>query len=256
MVVKRIALSLCAPGLCALTLLKPTPALAETVEDFYRGKTISLYVGFPPAGGYDIYARIMAPHLGRHVPGQSHRHRPEHGRRLGRAGGGLHTECHAAGRHLARHVPRHHHLGKVLGGPGDFDPVKLTGSAASLRPTRSPWSGTRRRRRPVEEAKRTRSSSRSRSRARSTSMIAAALNDLVGTKFRLVRGYPGLAEAWRSRWSAARSHAMGGMSWDAVKATKQDWLEEKKARVLYAFGMRRTGRSAGRSGAGRTRGRR
>jgi hypothetical protein len=34
-------------------------------------------------------------------------------------------------------------------------------------------------------------------------------------------------------------HAMGGMSWDAVKTTKQDWLKEKKARVLYTFGMRR-----------------
>ncbi len=51
MVVKRIAFSLCAWGLCALTLLKPMPALADPVEDFYRGRTISLYVGFPPGGG-------------------------------------------------------------------------------------------------------------------------------------------------------------------------------------------------------------
>ena len=69
MVVNRIALSLCAFGLCALSLLAPTAALAEAVEDFYRGKTISLYVGFPPGGGYDIYARVLATHLGRHIPG-------------------------------------------------------------------------------------------------------------------------------------------------------------------------------------------
>src|SRR4029078_5792669 len=55
-------------GLCMMLAL--TPALAAPVEDFYRGKTISLYVGFPPGGGYDIYARVLAAHLGRHIPGR------------------------------------------------------------------------------------------------------------------------------------------------------------------------------------------
>ena len=69
MIVKRTAFSLCAWGLCALMLLKPMPSLADPVEDFYRGRTISLYVGFPPGGGYDIYARMLARHYGRHIPG-------------------------------------------------------------------------------------------------------------------------------------------------------------------------------------------
>jgi len=48
---------------CLLTLLAPTPTQAQSVADFYRGKTISLYVGFPPGGGADIVSRIMAPWL-------------------------------------------------------------------------------------------------------------------------------------------------------------------------------------------------
>ena len=43
-------------------------ARAETA-DFYRGKTISNIVGFGPGGGYDLYARLVAKHLGAHIPG-------------------------------------------------------------------------------------------------------------------------------------------------------------------------------------------
>lgn len=46
-------------------------ALAATTQadDFYKGKTIRLVVGGPPGGGYDIYVRAIAPHLGKHIPG-------------------------------------------------------------------------------------------------------------------------------------------------------------------------------------------
>ncbi len=42
---------------------------ADTVADFYKGKTIALVVGFPPGGGYDTYTRTLARHFGRFVPG-------------------------------------------------------------------------------------------------------------------------------------------------------------------------------------------
>jgi tripartite-type tricarboxylate transporter receptor subunit TctC len=38
-------------------------------EDFYAGKTIKLYIGFGPGGGYDLYARVLARHLRRFIPG-------------------------------------------------------------------------------------------------------------------------------------------------------------------------------------------
>ena len=45
-------------------------ARAETVADFYKGKTVSLIAGFPPGGGYDTYVRVLARHYGRFLPGQ------------------------------------------------------------------------------------------------------------------------------------------------------------------------------------------
>jgi tripartite-type tricarboxylate transporter receptor subunit TctC len=45
------------------------PAKADAVADFYRGKTVTLVVGYGPGGGYDVYARLVGRHLGRHIPG-------------------------------------------------------------------------------------------------------------------------------------------------------------------------------------------
>jgi tripartite-type tricarboxylate transporter receptor subunit TctC len=45
------------------------PAFAQPVEQFYRDRTISIVVGFGPGGGYDAYTRVLARHIGRHIPG-------------------------------------------------------------------------------------------------------------------------------------------------------------------------------------------
>ena len=43
---------------------------AQGVADFYRGKTITVVVGFPPGGGFDATARILAKYLGKYIPGE------------------------------------------------------------------------------------------------------------------------------------------------------------------------------------------
>jgi tripartite-type tricarboxylate transporter receptor subunit TctC len=45
------------------------PAQAQPVDDFYRGRNLMLVVGYGPGGGYDVYARVMARFIGRHMPG-------------------------------------------------------------------------------------------------------------------------------------------------------------------------------------------
>ena len=45
------------------------PAAAQPVADFYRGKTMRLVIGYAPGGGYDLYARLVAEFLPRHIPG-------------------------------------------------------------------------------------------------------------------------------------------------------------------------------------------
>jgi tripartite-type tricarboxylate transporter receptor subunit TctC len=49
--------------------LLTTSAGAQRVGDFYRGKQITLMVGSSPGGGYDAVARVLARHLGKHIPG-------------------------------------------------------------------------------------------------------------------------------------------------------------------------------------------
>src|ERR1700716_4282368 len=42
---------------------------AAPAQEALTGKTVTIYVGFGPGGGYDLYARVLARHLGKHLPG-------------------------------------------------------------------------------------------------------------------------------------------------------------------------------------------
>jgi tripartite-type tricarboxylate transporter receptor subunit TctC len=53
-----------------VAIVAAIPAGAQSPRGFYEGKTINIVVGFSPGGGYDRYARLLARHLGKYVPGQ------------------------------------------------------------------------------------------------------------------------------------------------------------------------------------------
>ena len=53
----------------ALSGLAPSTAAADPVADFYRGKSISMIIATAPGGDYDLRARLVARHMGRHIPG-------------------------------------------------------------------------------------------------------------------------------------------------------------------------------------------
>src|SRR6185312_10558433 len=55
-------------GLLGLCLLAALPAWAQSGSPL-RGKELRILVGYAAGGGYDIYARAVAQHLGRHIPG-------------------------------------------------------------------------------------------------------------------------------------------------------------------------------------------
>ena len=103
----KLPVCLCIPsGAC-----RAVPPRQRIAADSYAGKTIELIVGAPPGGGYDIYARAVARHLGRHIPGRAERRGQEHaGRRL-RQGRAIHLHHRAEGRHL----DRRHHAGRDHG---------------------------------------------------------------------------------------------------------------------------------------------
>ena len=61
----------CAALLGVLGVSVAPAAFAQgSVEDFYKGKTVNVIIGYSPGGGYDIYARLLARHMGKHIPGK------------------------------------------------------------------------------------------------------------------------------------------------------------------------------------------
>ena len=57
-------------GFAALAVaLAAAPASAQSVEEFYKGKTLSILMGTGPGASYDLYGRTIAEHLQRHIPG-------------------------------------------------------------------------------------------------------------------------------------------------------------------------------------------
>jgi tripartite-type tricarboxylate transporter receptor subunit TctC len=233
--VRALQLLLCA---CVPLLVASSQAPADSVADFYRGKTISLYVSFPPGGGYDIYARVLAPYFARHIPGNPTIvvKNMEGGSGV-RAAGYISTLTPQDGTSLGLFLDTLT-LGKVLGGPGDFDPVKLVwiGRIVSTATVSVVWHTS-----PVqsvEEAKRNEIIIAASVPSNSSAFIPAALNALIGTKFRIILGYQG-SPPMALAMERGEVNAVGGMSWEAIQMTKRDWLAEKKVRVLYAQGAYR-----------------
>lgn len=56
-------------GAAVLAAAMTPPALAQKPADFYAGKQVKMIVGTPAGGGYDVYGRLLARHIGRHIPG-------------------------------------------------------------------------------------------------------------------------------------------------------------------------------------------
>ena len=56
--------------LAAGALMAAGAAAADTVESFYKGKTLQMQIGYSTGGGYDLYARVLARHMGKHIPGR------------------------------------------------------------------------------------------------------------------------------------------------------------------------------------------
>ena len=56
--------------LALVLLMTPVSARAQTVAEFYRGKTVNVYIGVGVGGEYDLQARLVARHIGKHIPGK------------------------------------------------------------------------------------------------------------------------------------------------------------------------------------------
>jgi tripartite-type tricarboxylate transporter receptor subunit TctC len=63
----RAAFAMC--SVTAALAIANAPARADAISEFYAGKSVNLVIGYAPGGGYDLYARTLGRHIGRHIPG-------------------------------------------------------------------------------------------------------------------------------------------------------------------------------------------
>src|ERR1700732_2126221 len=57
------------PAAVFLAIMPVSFGYAQTPAEFYKGKTVELQIGYTVGGGYDVYARLVAGHIGKHIPG-------------------------------------------------------------------------------------------------------------------------------------------------------------------------------------------
>jgi tripartite-type tricarboxylate transporter receptor subunit TctC len=225
-------------GLAVATLFG-APASAEPVADFYKGKTVSLIVSSSPGGGYDTLARTIAKHLGKHVPGNP-------GivvRNMPGAGGIVATN------HLFNIAAKD---GTVIGGVQNNTPFEpLIGTKeAKYDATKFNWLGSPSievgilvlwNAVPVDtlEQARTREITVGASGANSTpSFYARLLNETLGTKLKIISGYPGQTEAFLAM-ERGEIDGYPSVFYSSLMSTKPTWIKEKKIKLIVQYGPER-----------------
>jgi tripartite-type tricarboxylate transporter receptor subunit TctC len=214
----------------ALMLGASSPLRADTVADFYSGKTITITVGFSPGGGYDLYARLAAQFLGRHLPGKPNvivSNMP--------GGGGLRAAIHlfkaapkdgTALTAIVQSVGFDSALGQLPVRADQFNYIGRMTTSVEMQllwhtsPTKS-----------LADAKSRKTVIGATGPSSPSTIVPKLLNDVIGTKFEIVGGYPGTSD---SALAMERGEVEGTLkSLESILATNQDWLANKKVNIIW-----------------------
>jgi tripartite-type tricarboxylate transporter receptor subunit TctC len=213
-------------------------ASAQTPEQFYTGKTIDFVIGYPPGGSNDIWARLIAHHLGKHIPGRPTvvpKNQPGAGSFL--AVNTVYAVSPKDGTVIAIGAPTMA-LDEKLGTQGvRFKTAELNwvGRVDSLINIVFMWHTSKVK--TFEDALKYESTLSGTGAGSTVSIYPTVMNNVFGTKFKLVMGYKGSAEA---QLAVERGEVEGhSTSWVAVKVGHPDWLPSKKISVLVQFALTR-----------------
>jgi tripartite-type tricarboxylate transporter receptor subunit TctC len=215
----------------------PSLGLAQAPADFYRGKTVDLVIAYSSGGGYDSYARLLAKHMGRHIPGNPQvvpRNMPGAGGM--RAANWLQSAAANDGLVFAA-TSRAMAFEPLLGNKAaKYDPIKITyiGSANDEVSACFAWhkSGVK----TFKDVQERELVVGSGGTADDTYQFPAILNNMFGAKFKIITGYPGGNEI---NLAVERGEVGGrcGIPWSTVKASHAYWLRDKSINVLMQFSL-------------------
>lgn len=212
------------------------PARPAAAADFYRGRTVSIIAGHSAGGGYDLYARVLARHLGRHIPGNPvvvPSNMPGAGGL--RLANYLYTAAPKDGTALGI-FSRGMAIAPLLGA-AQFDGRRFTwvGSAtsdvsvciASTSAAVKSWDDVAAR--PFVAG--------GEGAGSDPNIFALLYKNLLGAKIKLVSGYPGTSDITLAM-ERGEVDGMCGISWSTIKSRHADWIAASKINVLVQAGLR------------------
>jgi tripartite-type tricarboxylate transporter receptor subunit TctC len=214
------------------------PAAAQTPEQFYGGTNIDLVIGYPPGGSNDTYARVLARHLGKHIPGNPTivpKNMPGAGSFLALA-------------NVYNVAPKD---GSVIGIGAPTAPLdeKLGTNGVRFKAAEFNWIGRidslinivfmwkTSRVQTIADAQRIESTLSGTGTGSTVSIFPTVMNHVLGTKFKLIMGYRGSNDAMLA---VERGEVEGhSTSWTAVKVAHPEWRPSKSIAILVQFGLHR-----------------
>jgi len=215
----------------------PLAAQAQTVEEFYRGKTINLIVGFTAGGGYDTTARVLAPYLKKHLPGQPgvvvqnldgagslkatntlYNVAPKDGTVIGTFSRGMPTE-------------------PLLGNTAaQFDAAKFTWIGSTSNEYSVVLASDKSAVKKFDDLKTREFTVGGEGAGSDSDVYAMLLKNLFGAKVKLVTGYPDTAELMLAVESG-EVDGRASWSWSSLKLQKPDWIRDKKISLLAQLNL-------------------
>ena len=213
-------------------------AQAQTPEQFYKGKVLDLVIGYPPGGSNDVYARLLANHLGKHVPGNP----TVIPHNMPGAGSFL------AANHMAAVAPKDG-TSIAIGAPTLAIDEKLGTSGVRYKTAQFAWIG---RISPlinivmvwktspvktIEDAQKREVTLAGTGAGSTVSIYPTVMNNMFGTKFKLIMGYKGSNEAMLA---LERGEVEGhSTAWEALKTAHPSWVPDKDVILPVQFALKR-----------------
>jgi tripartite-type tricarboxylate transporter receptor subunit TctC len=213
---------------------------AQPAEEFYKSKTVTILVGYGPGGGYDVYARLLSRHMGKHLPGQPSvvvQNMP--GAASLRSANHLYNVALKDGTVIGTFARNMALLGVMKDNPNvQFDPAKFIwlGSASSMQSdavmlfVRKDAGFAS-----IDDLRNKEILVGGSGEGGGSNDLSAILKDVLGFKFRIVSGYPdgnALSLAVDRKEVDARFNGLASTS-----STKPDWLQSNSSiKVMLQFG--------------------
>lgn len=216
-----------------------SPVLAQSPEQFFAGKTITVTVGFSPGGTYDLFGRMLSRYLGKHVPGK-----PTVIASNMPGAGSL-----TAANWLYRVAPKDGTAIAIVAQTIAQEEA-LKNKAVQYKTAEFNWIGratsnievqivsTRSKGTTMQGMKEVEVPTASTGPGSPSESYPKLLNALAGTKFKIIRGYPGSTDGLLAMERGEVDSAL--TSWNTMKTTRMDWLTGKKAAVSIQYVLERS----------------